>query len=391
MSLNQWTQHRLSCAALGSLLSFGATSVLDLAASVGVEQAWAQLRAGRADELSPAGPQPPSEAVAKRAATIIPEQVAERTESAGLRFITAQDEQWPSALNDLANCSVGQMGGLPVGLWLSGPGNLADWAGRAVAMVGSRAATRYGETVALRLASELADGAPRWTIVSGGAFGVDAASHRGALAASGRTIGVFANGLDVPYPPGNTNLVRSIETDGLAISELPPGSHPTRPGFLARNRLIAALSSGTVIVEAALRSGARNTVSWAGALGRVVMAVPGPVTSAMSVTPHRLIRDGEATLVATSDDIRALLQPVGESPELPFTGAARWGDDLDDDARSVREALPTRGGLSVGEAALTSGLPVQRCAAALQRLYDGNFVIHDSSGLWRARPNRLDI
>jgi len=182
-----------------------------------------------------------------------------------------------------------------------------------------------------------------------------------------------------------------VLTRGLAVSEMPPGSHPTRHGFLARNRLIAALSLGTLVVEAGARSGARNTVSWAGALGRVVMAVPGSVKSAMSVGPHRLIRDGEATLVSDTDDVRALLAPFGESPELPLGGPPNLIDELTGDLFVVREALPGRGGASINQVALAAGLPVPRCVKALHELAERGFATADDMGRWRACRNPRDF
>ena len=406
MKTQLWDDERLARAALGSLLTYGATGVLGLAARLGPQAAWQRLKSGdlttgEADQLAPENPDPaaagqPSrpgrvkrvggEAFAAWVETIDPAKVAEQTTQAGLRFLIPGDDEWPDELDELAVCTVNGMGGAPVGLWAGGPGHLAEWCRDAVALVGSRASTRYGEAVALRLASDLAGepGRQPWTVVSGGAFGIDAASHRGALLVGGRTVAVSAGGLDVPYPPGNTALFHSIRQQGLAVSELPPGAHPTRHGFLARNRVIAALSAGTIIVEAAVRSGARNTASWAATLGRVVMAVPGPVTSAVSVTPHRLIRDGEATLVATADDVRALLQPIGESPELPNLGPARAADALSGDESVVREALPGRGGMTLSETALASGVPVPRCVEALHRLAERGLATTNEQGRWRA-------
>jgi len=396
MSINDWTEERLTRAALGSLLRFGASAVLKLAAVAGPGEAWQRVCAGRIGDTAeplpdasaggtPSRELPSGEAFAAWAASIEPRRVADQTEAAGLRFVIPGDAMWPDALDDLARCSVGEMGGLPVGLWVAGPGHLAGWAGQAVALVGSRAATRYGESVAMRLAADLAGeaGERHYTVVSGGAYGIDAASHRGALLVNGRTIGVFANGLDQPYPPGNAALSRSLMDHGLMVSELPPGATPTRHGFLERNRLIAALSAGTVVVEAALRSGARNTASWAGNLGRVVMAVPGPVTSAMSATPHRLIRDGEAVLVADAADVRSLLAPIGEDDQLPLLGPARDEDALTGDALVVREALPSRGSMSLGEVALASGVPVPRCVDALRRLAERKMASMDDQGRWR--------
>jgi len=227
----------------------------------------------------------------------------EATDRLGYRFIIRSDPEWPARLNDLADIS---FNGRTIvhGLWLTGPGNLADWVDGSVAMVGARAATRYGETVAHQIAQDLA--AAR-TIVSGGAFGIDAASHRGALMAGGRTIALMPGGLDIFYPPGNSGLFDQIAHSGLLVSEYPPGMTPNRPNFLQRNRLIAALSDGVVVVEGATRSGAANTASWATALGRPLMAVPGPVTSIVSATPHRLIREHTAELVTDAQDITAVI------------------------------------------------------------------------------------
>ena len=408
MSVNDWTDDRLTRAALGSLLRFSAAPVLKLAAEVGPAEAWQRLKAGcpdggasaaagqgaSTDEPTESGREPArvndtpgGEAFAAWAASIVPECVAQQTEQAGLRFLIPGDAEWPVDLADLEVCSVSRMGGVPVGLWVGGAGHLSDWTRDAVAMVGSRAATRYGESIAMRMASELA-GDPELapvTVVSGGAFGIDAASHRGALLVNGPTVGVFANGLDQPYPLGNSALVASLRQHGLLVSELPPGATPTKAGFLQRNRIIAALSQGTVVVEAALRSGARNTASWAGAMGRVVMAVPGPVTSAMSVTPHNLIRDGEAVLVASSDDVRALVRPIGETSEPDGLGPSRPLDDLGGDAVVVHEALPSRGAMTLSEVVLASGVPVQRCLDALGKLARRGLAKMDEQGRWRVR------
>jgi len=400
VSINEWTEERLTRAALGALLRFGATAVLALVSRFGPGETWQMVKAGvdladnETEETLPTeapdeGPErvrvPSGAAFAAWAGATNPHEVAEATEQAGLRFLIPGDAEWPVVLDELEGCAVGPLGGVPVGLWAAGPGHLARWSKAAVAMVGSRAATRYGESVAMGMASELAGevGEPHWTVVSGGAFGIDAASHRGALMVRGRTVGVYASGLDSPYPPGNAGLFKSLIDDGLVVSELPPGAAPTRHGFLERNRLIAALSQGTVVVEAAMRSGARNTASWAGELGRVVMAVPGPVTSAMSVTPHRLIRDGEAILVSGAPDVRALLAPVGQADELPLIGARRAGDELTGDAAVVREALPARGGKTLGEMVLLSGLVIPRCLDALHQLADRGFAEMDDQRRWR--------
>jgi DNA processing protein len=161
------------------------------------------------------------------------------------------------------------------------------------------------------MASGLADRG--WAVVSGGAYGIDAGAHRGALAAGGTTVCVLACGVDVAYPRAHAGLIDRIADEGLLVSELPPGAPPTKARFLDRNRLIAALTPGTVLVEAAFRSGALNTASWASRMRRRLLAVPGPVTSPLSGGPHRQIREGAATLVTGAADVVAELGTLGEA------------------------------------------------------------------------------
>jgi DNA processing protein len=180
-------------------------------------------------------------------------------------------------------------------LWLRGQADLRYACLRSVSVVGSRAASAYGTHVATELAAGIAERG--WNAVSGGAFGIDAAAHRGALAADGLTIAVLASGLRYGYPRGHHDLFQAIAGQGVLVSECPPDRAPTRPGFLIRNRIIAALSRGTVVVEAALRSGALNSAKHARELRRPVMAVPGPVTSEQSAGCHELIREWGALCV----------------------------------------------------------------------------------------------
>jgi DNA processing protein len=192
----------------------------------------------------------------------------------------------------------------PTKLWVRGNGDLAELTQRAVAVVGSRACTQYGEHVAANLGLHLSTRS--WTVVSGGAYGIDSAAHRGVLAANGDTVAVLACGLDRPYPASNASLFNRIAEYGLVVSAYEPGTPPSRDRFLARNRLIAAMCQGLVVVEAAARSGSMHAATCALELGRPVMAVPGPVTSAMSAGTHRLIRDG-AQLVRDADDVTEVL------------------------------------------------------------------------------------
>lgn len=300
-----------------------------------------------------------------------------------LRFLIPGDDEWPEALGDLATAdSVQEMGGPPFGLWVKGEADLAEVSTRGVAIVGSRAATPYGQSVASDLAAGL--GGFGVSVVSGGAYGIDAAAHSGALATEAPTVAVMAGGLDKPYPPGNAALLQRVAGQGLMVSELPPGEHPTRARFLARNRLIAALCPATIIVEAAWRSGARNTVSWASACGRVVLAVPGPVHSATSVTPHRLIRDAEAVLCTGVADVLELVGPLGRRPPSRPDQHRRL-DALSPDELAVYEAFPSRGELDAGEVSLRAGLGLGSCLAILDRIAESGLIEPSSSG-WRLTP-----
>ncbi len=218
------------------------------------------------------------------------------------RFITPSDAEWPAQLNDLDIAA-------PVGLWVSGIGNLKELSARSLAVVGARASTSYGERIASDIASACAG--RHVAVVSGGAYGIDAASHRGALAAHGSTLAVLACGVDVAYPAAHKALLDRIKESGLVISEAAPGAGPLKHRFLTRNRLIAGLSQATVIVEAALRSGALSTTNWAGALGRKVWGVPGPMTSATSAGVHQGIKESGFTIMRdVNDPLEGYAQPV---------------------------------------------------------------------------------
>jgi DNA processing protein len=226
---------------------------------------------------------------------------------------------------------------------------LADVTVRSVAMVGARAATAYGEHVAGDLSCGL--GERGFAVISGLAYGIDGAAHRGALACGAVSIGVVAGGLDRAYPAGHDRLMARLADEGAVVSEVPPGSAPTRGRFLQRNRLIAALATGTVVVEAALRSGSLNTARTAALLGRPVGAVPGPVTSASSAGCHALLRDGVATLVTDADEIADLVGRIGTDAATPPQSRRGPRDDLDPEVARVLDALPVRsGGRSTGSA-----------------------------------------
>lgn len=373
-----WTQEKTARAGLTFAIDAGSKRGQLALSESEPETLWEELKAG-------IGPQ----AWVRRAQALALDDLIDKSESRNIRFITPADAEWPSQLDDLGFVEDHQeAGGPPLGIWAIGPGNLAELAAKSVSMVGARASTEYGRSVALDLSSGLARpellDKTGWTIISGGAYGIDAVSHQGALAVEGKTIAVMAGGLDEWYPKCNSSLLTKISETGLVISELPIGIRPTRVGFLIRNRVIAALSKATIVVEASARSGAKNTARWAMALSRLVMAVPGPVYSAMSVSTNRLIRDREAELVTNVEDVLGFISSLADPVDLPRFGESRWHDFLPEEETKVREALPRLGGIGVDEISIISGLPVPTVAAALMTLEAGGLVRESAPGLWRA-------
>jgi DNA processing protein len=357
---------KLSCAMDG-----GDPAVVDLVAGAGAEGAWRKISEGALGEPA-----------AQRAAQVAVETVARLAAVCAARFVIPGDEEWPAGLSDLAHAGeIQRRGGEPYGLWVRGPGHLAQLSQSSVAIVGSRAATAYGTGVAADLAADLVERGV--TVVSGGAFGIDAAAHRGALAAGGPTVGVLACGVDVAYPPANSLLFDALARDHLLVSELAPGVHPTRVRFLARNRLIAAMSGGTLVVEAALRSGARNTAGWALECGRPLMAVPGPVHSRASTAPHLMIRSGQAVLVTSAAEVLELISPSGQHTLPLIHGPQRATDTLTEFQLAVYEAVPARRRASVGDIALAAGVSVPACLGALSALEAAGMVEGDERG-WLA-------
>lgn len=279
----------------------------------------------------------------------------------------------------------------PLALWVKGPAadELPMLGMRSVGLVGARAASSYGEHVATELAYRLAR--RDVTVISGGAYGIDAAAHRGALAAEGLTVLISAGGLDRPYPAGNATLFDRVAETGLLISESPPGAGPHRHRFLTRNRLIASLSTGTVVVEAARRSGATNTANHCRRLGRPLMAVPGPVTSGMSAGCHDLLRGDPqpALLVTGAEDVLAVVGGPGEGlpdPAGPPVGDVRDRlDGLDPTSRQVYEGLTARRFSRPEEIAKRSGVPPLDVLRALPGLELADLVEVSDGGYRVAR------
>ena len=224
-----------------------------------------------------------------------------------------------------------------------------------------------------------------WSVVSGGAFGIDAAAHAGALAAGGVTVGVLACGVDVAYPPRHEALFARIGADGALVSEVPPGAAPHRTRFLVRNRVIAALTRGTVVVEAALRSGALATARAAERLGRPVLAVPGPVTSPMSAGVHRELRSGALAVTCASEVIEAVGVLGADLAPLAH-GRTDPRDTLDPLSRRVLDGVPARRPATLDSVARTAGVVPAEAAAALGLLELAGFVRSGPDGWCLSRP-----
>ncbi|WP_422615968.1 DNA-processing protein DprA [Nocardia spumae] len=298
----------------------------------------------------------------------------------GGRVITPDDPEWPQwrllGLTQLDPARDADAA-IPLVLWARGPLSLQQCTEQSLAVVGARCSTGYGEQATAELAGELA--ARGWTIVSGAAFGIDGTAHRAALAAGGATVAVLACGVDRAYPAQHERLLAEIAETGVVVSEYPPGATAYKHRFLARNRLIAALSDGVLVVEAGLRSGARNTAKWARRLGRPALAVPGPITAAASVGCHRMVRDREAILVTRVEEIHDEVGPLRLS--LPPDGDP--DANLAGDQATVFADLPVAGSRVPKQIAEASGLAVPAVRAALAALEVAGLVGTDSSGWFR--------
>lgn len=300
---------------------------------------------------------------------------ADLTLCAGLggRLICPGEPEWPTQLDMLGDEA-------PYALWLRGPADLRYGCLRSVAVVGARAASGYGTRVAADLGAELADRG--CTVVSGGALGIDAAAHRGALAAGGTTMAVLATGVDHAYPPRNDGLLAEIAQSALLVSEWPPGSTPTRLRFLVRNRVIAALTKGTVVVEADLRSGALNTAKYAQELNRPVMAVPGPIGSVVSRGCHKWLREGMATCVSSAAEVLETVGHIGDDLAPEQRGPILPHDELEPVTRQVLEAVPARGSTGPAQIAVKAGVDLGTARSRLALLSAAGFVERCGQG-WR--------
>jgi DNA processing protein len=303
---------RMARAALGWLVEPGNRELYGLVSEEGPVSALRRLVSGDLPATALRG------AAQARLSTADPRRLAIgaliQARRLGARIVIPEDDEWPAQLIDLTRIGEQDKASRvdrdtlpPLCLWVRGHWLLAEAFDRSVAIVGARTATSYGTHVTTNLAYTLA--VRGWTVVSGGAYGIDAAAHRGALTSGGLTVAVLACGVDRPYPVSHTNLFDRIADEGLLISEWPPGAAPLRHRFLIRNRVIAAATRGTVMVEAPARNDARLTLGRAVLLGRPAMVMPGPVTSPMSVGCHEFLREHQQSRLVTGAD--HVLEEVG--------------------------------------------------------------------------------
>ena len=281
----------------------------------------------------------------------------------GGQVLTPLDDFWPDSLKDLGLAA-------PFALWGHGRRDLLSTLGKSVSVVGSRVPSGYGEMVTSDFVSEFV--ANGLAILSGGAFGIDSIAHRSTLALGGTTVAILAGGSDRFYPTGNRAMLEQIRANGLIVTEMPPGAMPTKWRFLQRNRLVAAMSAGTVIVEAGWRSGSINTANHAESIGRPVFAVPGSVASPSSSGCHRLIREGRASLVASGQDV---LQDLGFETSISALGAL----ELTPTEKRAMDAL-TRRPRQFAEICREAGLTAQEAQSALGSLLLQGLATQDSDG-----------
>ncbi|MEO7005568.1 MAG: DNA-processing protein DprA [Terrimesophilobacter sp.] len=290
----------------------------------------------------------------------------------GVQLAIPADPGWPVGLEDLGDHA-------PLALWVRGNRSTLAAAANSMALVGARAATGYGEHVTMEASAGLVDRGI--AIVSGAAYGIDGMAHRAALASSGQTVAVLAGGVDRFYPSGHDALLTRIVEAGVVVSELPCGAAPTKWRFLQRNRLIAAISQATVVLEAGWRSGSLNTAGHAAALGRPLGAVPGPVTSAASAGCHRLIRDFGATCVTTPEEMAELMPflVVGDESESPLPGQG-----LSTDETRVLDALSARSPRDIDDVARRAGLAIASVRAVFGALEVDGVIAQREKGWVKA-------
>lgn len=368
---------RLARVALGWLVEPGSRALWRRVAEYGPVRVLAGLLAGGREALmrQAAGAQSGGEDPRRLA-----EAALARARRLDARVVIPEDDEWPTQVEMLAKAGAPQAtdpidrdAAPPLCLWVRGPWRLDEALDRSVAVVGARAATAYGAQVAREIGYGLAS--RDWTVVSGGAYGIDGYAHRGALAGGGITVAVLACGVDLAYPASHASLFDRIAEDGLLVTEWPPGAEPFRHRFLIRNRVIAAVTRGTVVVEAGPRSGSLQTLRRAGELNRCRMVVPGPVTSAMSVGCHEQLRgQTPTTLVTGVPQIVEAVGAIGADLAPVPRGAEHPRDGLAPTERRLLEALLKRKPLSSEAVAARARVPAQEAMRLLPSLVVRGFA-----------------
>ncbi len=361
------SDERLARAALSRLVEPGDRGVAELMGRLGPVEVLDRIKAGEG-RLSRFG---------ERVRRLDVDRDLATAAKVGARLLVPGDSEWPARLDELKVS--------PWCLWVRGPADLAAATLRSVAVVGSRTCTAYGEHQAAELASGLAQRG--WTVVSGAAFGIDAAAHRGALAVDGVSVAALAGGVERAYPAAHARLIERLAETGAVLSEVAPGSAPMRTRFLQRNRLIAALGRGTVVVEADLRSGSLNTLRTAYELGRPVGVFPGPVTSVASAGCHEQIRSGMATLVTGAADVIDLVGDLGSDACDELRGEVRPTDDLRPEEARVHDGLPHRDWADLTQVAHVSARAPMQALAALGRLVELGLAERRDGGWRKSRPS----
>ena len=341
-------------------------------ARFGAPRVMSVLRSGRPDDASRSW-RLPLEGLRARWQHVCQVEPDAQALQVGARIVARCDAEWPSQLADLGHRE-------PYALWVIGAGSLRLLALRSVSVIGARACTPYGADVARRWSGVLAEAG--WAVVSGGASGIDAAAHRGALDAGGVSIAMMPGGVDVMYPRNHDALFARIADSGLLVSEVPPGESVRRQRFLARNRLVAALSRATVVVEAALRSGTTATARFANEINRPVLAVPGSVHSPASAGCHRMIRDHEASIAVDVDDVLDVIDSHRQVPSETMPSAGRSRDALSSGQMRVLDSFPLRRTVSLDFVMSATGLDRREVMIALGLLEVGGWIRREPEG-WK--------
>ena len=371
-------EERLARLALSQIFEPGDFRIVGLTAQLGGVRAHQMLLTGDHNV--------PKVDVGARLAAIDASQQLELGERLGMRYVVPGDDEWPAQMEPLDEVTpLYERSGAPLGLWVRGPLPLQRLA-KSVAIVGARAATTYGADIAAGLAADV--GQAGFAVVSGGAYGIDIAAHRGAIATGTPTACFVACGADRVYPPSHQRLFDILARDGAIISEQAPGASPTRLRFLSRNRLIAGAALGTVIVEASRRSGARNTATWTTRLCRPLMGVPGPVTSGASEGVHRLLRSGEATMVTSGEEVLEMIGGMGEYLPYEEPAPSLPRDTVTLEQQRVLDAMPGSGGAPIDVIAAASGVSIILVEAALRVLAQRGLATLAGDG-WRLTPVAL--